>query len=134
MARTLLTLVIGVVIATFVAGIPVFAYHSFSAYYFEEQSVTISGEVKEFQFRNLHAILMVDAKDDEGAMRTYAAEFAGPGRLAGQGVTKDTIKPGDMVVVTGSPGRNASEYKIHLKSVQRPSDGWSWGGGRGRRR
>jgi len=128
--RTLLTLVIG----TLVAGMPVFAHHSFSAYYFEEQSVTISGEVTEFQFRNPHAILMFNAKDEGGTMRNYAAEFAGPGRLAGQGVTKDTIKPGDMVVVTGSPGRNPSEYKIHLKSVERPSDGWSWGGGRGRRR
>ena len=130
MTRTLLTLVIG----TLVAGMPVFAHHSFSAYYFEEQSVTISGEVTEFQFRNPHAILMFNAKDEGGTMRNYAAEFAGPGRLAGQGVTKDTIKPGDMVVVTGSPGRNPSEYKIHLKSVERPSDGWSWGGGRGRRR
>ena len=130
MTRTLLTLVIG----TLVAGMPVFAHHSFSSYYFEEQSVTISGEVTEFQFRNPHAILMFNAKDEGGTMRNYAAEFAGPGRLAGQGVTKDTIKPGDMVVVTGSPGRNPSEYKIHLKNVQRPSDGWSWGGGRGRRR
>jgi len=127
--RMLLTLA-----AMTVAALTLSAHHSFSAYYFEEQSVTISGEVKEFQFRNPHAILMVNAADEGGTMRTYAAEFAGPSRLAGQGVTKDTIKPGDMVVVIGSPGRNPSEYKIHLKSVQRPSDGWSWGGGRGRRR
>jgi len=126
----LLTLVIG----TFVAGIPVFAHHSFAAYYYEEQSVTIEGQVKEFVYRNPHAVLWVDAKDPEGTMRSYAGEFAGPGRLAGQGVTKDTIKPGDFVIVTGSPGRTAGEYKIHLKSVERPSDGWSWGGGRGRRR
>ena len=39
MRRTLLTLVIG----TLVAGIPVYAHHSFAAYYFEEQSITISG-------------------------------------------------------------------------------------------
>lgn len=131
MKRTLLlTLVIG----TLVAGIPLYAHHSFASYYFEDQSVTLSGEVKEFIYKNPHAILMVNAKDEAGTMRTYAAEFAGPSRLAGQGVMKDTIKPGDMVVVTGSPGRNPSDYKVHLKSVERPSDGWSWGGGRGRRR
>lgn len=132
MTRTVLTLVIG----TFIVGIPVFAHHSFAAFYFEDQSVTIQGAVKEFVYRNPHAVLMVDAKDDQGIVRTFAGEFAGPGRLAGQGVTKDTIKPGDEVIVTGSPGRTATEYKIHLKRVERPSDGWSWGGfgGRGRRR
>ena len=128
MQRTLLTVVAGML----VAGFPLSAHHSFSAYYFEEQSVTISGEVEEFQYRSPHAILMVNAKDADGQMRTYAAEFASPNRLAREGVTKDTLKPGDMVVVTGSPGRVPSEFKIHLKRIQRASDGWSWGGGRRR--
>ena len=43
---------------------------------------------------------------------------------------KDTLKPGDRVIVTGSPGRNAAERKIHLKRIERPADGWSWGGRR----
>ena len=121
------------VAATLVAGVPLSAHHSFSAYYFEEQSVTIRGSVSEFQYRSPHAIVMVSARDDEGQMRAYAAEFASPNRLAREGITKDTLKPGDQVIVTGSPGRVASEYKIHLKQIQRPSDGWSWGGGRRRR-
>lgn len=128
MTRTLLTLVIG----TFVAGIPGYAHHSFAAFYFEDQSISIQGEVQEFQYRNPHAILMVNARDPEGRMQTYAAEWAGTGRLVGQGVTKDTLKPGDFVIVTGSPGRVASEYKVHLKGIQRPADGWSWSGGRRR--
>lgn len=128
MQRTLLTLVAGML----VAGFPLSAHHSFSSYYFEEQSVTISGEVQEFLYRSPHAIVMVNAPDAEGRTRTYAAEFASPNRLAREGVTKDTLKPGDMVVVTGSPGRTASDYKIHLKQIQRAADGWSWGGGRRR--
>ena len=54
------------------------------------------------------------------------------------GVGRDTLKAGDRVIVTGSPGRTASEYKMHLKRIQRPADGWEWrggprGGGRRRR-
>ena len=128
MRRTLLTLVVGAL----VAGIPASAHHSFSSYYFEEQSVTISGEVTDFQYRSPHAIVMVSAPDTEGRVRTYAAEFASPSRLARPGFTKNTLKLGDVVVVTGSPGRVASEHKIHLKSIRRPSDGWSWSGGRRR--
>lgn len=130
MAHTLLTLVLG----AFAATIPAYAHHSFASYYHENQSVTISGEVREFRYRNPHAVLMVDVKDTGGIVRTYAAEFAGPSRLAAQGVTGDTLRPGDFVVVTGSPGRNPEEYKVHLKNVHRPADGWSWSGRGGRRR
>jgi hypothetical protein len=41
----------------------------------------------------------------------------------------DTLKPGDRVIITGAPGRNASERRIHLKSIERPADGWAWRGG-----
>ena len=66
-------------------------------------------------------------------MQTYAAEWSSPRRLGRQGVTKGTLKPGDVVIVTGSPGRVASEHKVHLKAIRRPADGWSWTGGRRRR-
>ena len=36
------------------------------------------------------------------------------------------LKPGDYVIVTGSPGRKAAERRIHLKGLHRPSDGWRW--------
>ena len=108
------------------------AHHSFSAYYHESESMSIEGQVQEFQFRSPHAILLVRARTPEGRTETYAAEWGNPRRLGSQGITKDTLKPGDMVVVTGSPGRTPSEYKMHLKGIHRPADGWSWGGGRRR--
>jgi hypothetical protein len=125
-ARTLLTLVIG----TIVAAVPAFAHHSFSASYFEEQSVSIEGEVQEFHYQSPHAILRLAARDAAGAVHIYAAEWSNPRQLGRRGVTKDTLRPGDYVIVTGSPGRVASEHKIHLKRISRPSDGWSWDGGR----
>ncbi len=128
--KTLLTLVV----ATIAAAVPAYAHHSFSAYYFESQSVSIEGTVREFLFKSPHAMLVVNAPDPERRMQNYQAEWANPNRLTGQGVTRETLQPGDVVVVTGSPGRVESEYKMHLKEIRRPADGWSWGGGRGRRR
>ena len=43
-------------------------------------------------------------------------------------VTRDTLKPGDHVVVTGNPGRDPSEHRIRLHKIVRPSDGWKWEG------
>jgi hypothetical protein len=128
MTRVLLVLCAGAV----VLAAPLSAHHSFAAYYFEEQSVTIT-EVVEFDYRSPHAWLHVAAPDPSGQMRRYAAEWANPNRLGQQGVTRETLRPGDRVIVTGSPGRTASEFKLHLKGITRPADGWQWRGGRNRR-
>jgi hypothetical protein len=112
--------------AAVVVAFPGAAHHSFATYYFEDQSVTIEGDVVEFDYRAPHAWLHVTAPDAQGQMRRFSAEWANPRRLMGDGVTRDTLKPGDRVVITGSPGRTPAEYKIHLKRIQRRADGWAW--------
>ena len=120
--------------AAVAAAVPLSAHHSFAAYYFEDQSMTITGEVVEFEYRSPHAWLHVSAPDSSGQVRRYAAEWANPNRLGQQGITRDTLQPGDRVVVSGSPGRTPGEFKMHLKGIERPADGWAWRGNRGRRR
>jgi hypothetical protein len=115
------------VLAALLAAVPLSAHHSFSAYYFEEQSVTHEGVVQEFQYRSPHAVLVFGVRETSGQVRSYAAEWSNPNRLTRDGITRDTLKPGDLVIVRGSPGRNPSEYKLHLKGIRRTSDGWSWG-------
>ena len=108
------------------------AHHSFPAYYFEDQSITIEGEVAEFEFRAPHTWLHVLVTDADGQKQRYSAEWANPQRLGRDGMKADHFKMGDVVRITGSPGRTASERKIHLKRIERPADGWTWGtGGRG---
>jgi hypothetical protein len=128
MTRILLSMVAWALIAATTTS----AHHSFAAAYFEGQSITLEGVVREFQYRSPHALVVFDVRDADGRSRAYTAEWGSPNRLNGRGVTKETLKPGDVVVVTGSPGRVASDYKVHLKAIRRASDGWSWGGG-GRR-
>ena len=122
MRSTLLALAIAILMAGTLAG----AHHSFAAHYFEDRSITIEGEVQKFQYRSPHAILLFAVRTPEGQTRTYEAEWSNPRRLSGQGIDKATLKPGDVVVVTGSPGRAGSENRVHLKGIHRPADGWSW--------
>lgn len=128
MRRVLLSMAIGALVAV----VPASAHHSFSRAYFEDQSITLEGVVQEFQYRSPHAILVFTAPDSSGQTQTFAAEWSNPRRLSSQGITAATLKPGDVVVVTGSPGRTASDYKVHLKGIRRPADGWSWSGRRRR--
>jgi len=109
------------------------AHHSFPSYYFEQQSVTIRGELIEFDYRAPHAWVKVTVRDDGGEERIYAAEWSNPSRLARDGVTRTTLNIGDVVIVAGSPGRNPEERRIHLKAIQRVADGWEWPQDRRRR-
>ena len=129
MRKTLLTLAIGTVIA----GVPVYAHHSFAAFYNESQSISLQGTIHEFHYKAPHAIVVFNVPDSLGRQQKYEAEWANPSRLQRQGITTSTLRPGDVVVVTGSPGRNASENKVHLKGIRRMSDGWTWSGGNRRR-
>ncbi|MBI2150187.1 MAG: hypothetical protein HYU27_06230 [Acidobacteria bacterium] len=113
-----------------IAGVSMHAHHSFAAHYFEEQSISIQGELVEFEYKSPHAWIHVMAKNGKGELERFSAEWANPNRLKQQGVSKDTLKPGDYVIITGSPGRNPSERLLHLKRIVRPADGWKSGGGR----
>jgi hypothetical protein len=120
------------VAACAVFGPAVYAHHSFSLDYHEDRSTAIEGSVEEFLYRNPHAVLKVRVTDAQGTVLSYAAEWAGAGRLGRLGITAETLKPGDIVRITGAPGRIEAQNRIHLKQIVRPSDGWSWGNGRRR--
>jgi hypothetical protein len=102
------------------------AHHSFAQYYFEDQSMTIEGELVKFEYRSPHAWVHVDVRDELGVSRRFAAEWANPNRLTRDDIKQDTLKIGDRVIITGSPGRKPEENKLHLKRIQRPADGWNW--------
>ena len=64
----------------------------------------------------------------EGTVETYTAEWSNPRRLNEAGVTKDTLKPGDLVVRhRQSRDVTPRERKVHLKGIRRPADGWAYG-------
>jgi hypothetical protein len=125
MRRTLLVLAIATALA---AGGRAYAHHSFAATYFVDQEITVDGTLTQFMFRNPHSFVKVDAKDDKGQMQTWAVEWGGGAQLSQAHVTRDTLKPGDHVIVTGNPGRDPAEHRIRLHKIVRPSDGWTWEG------
>ena len=101
-------------------------HHSFAAYYFEDQSIQIEGEIVEVQFKAPHTWVHVVSREPSGSAKRYAAEWANPSRLERDGMTKDTLKVADVVQIWGSPSRDPNDGRIHLKRIVRPSDGWEW--------
>jgi hypothetical protein len=120
---------LGFVLVAVVAlvGARAYAHHSFAATYLEDQTVTIEGELVQFLFRNPHSFVHIMVKQENGEMVRYAVEWGGAGALGGQGVTRETLKPGDYVEISGSPGRNPADNRVRMVTLYRPSDGFGWG-------
>jgi hypothetical protein len=112
-------------------ALPVAAHHSFAAVYKSDQRLEIEGKVVQFLFRNPHSVLHVLAPDESGAMIRWAVEWQGATQLGNSGVSNETIRPGDPVVVTGMPGRIEAEHRMLLVTIKRTTDGFGWGGREG---
>ena len=121
------TKLLGLLAGSLAIAAPLYAHHSFTATYDEAKTVKIEGELVQFMFRNPHAFVHVMAPDENGQMQRWGVEWGGAGALTGQGVTRDSLKAGDHVIITGNPGRNAIDHRIRMRTLLRPSDGFGWG-------
>ena len=105
-----------------------YAHHSFAATYFVDREITVKGSISQFLYRNPHSFIKVNAPDEKGVMQTWSVEWGGGGQLSNEKVTRDTLRPGDQVTISGNPGRDPAEHRIRLHTIVRPSDGWKWSG------
>ena len=121
--------VLTLALCALVGGVRVHGHHSFAAYHSEGQTVSVEGTLAELDYRNPHTFVHLLAPDKSGKVQRVVAEWASPARLSQDGIAKDALKPGDRVILTGSPSRDPSEYKMHLKGIVRVTDGWKWAGG-----
>jgi uncharacterized protein DUF6152 len=114
-----------------VSTVTAYAHHSFAATYDQSKTVTIEGKVAQFLIRSPHSFLHVLAKDENGQMQRWAIEWQGAAQLVDAGITKDTLKAGDPVIVTGNPGRAAEDHRIRMVTIKRTTDGFGWGNRQG---
>ena len=117
---------IGLVASLFLAQSAA-AHHSFQASYNMDKVIEIKGKLMQLNFRNPHSSVMVMAPDEDGNMQRWGVEWGGASLLMRQGLTRDSFRPGDEVVITGQPSRDASDHRMRMQSIVRPSDGFGWG-------
>jgi hypothetical protein len=114
--------------AVLLSAIQLFAHHSFAATYFEDKQQTIEGDLVQFMFRNPHSYIQVENKNEKGEIVRWAIEWGGGGQLGRQGVSRDTLKVGDHVVIVGNPGRNPEDHRLRLLRMKRTNgEPFTWG-------
>lgn len=97
-------------------ALPAAAHHSGSIYD-DERDVTLHGTVKNLRWANPHVIIEIDVTGETGAAATWAIEGLPPGGLRSAGWSAQSLDPGDQIIVSGNPARNANRKMILGHSI-----------------
>lgn len=98
--------VIGLVLAL---SAPVMAHHS-AAPFDQSRTVEIHGTVKEFQYTNPHAWLIIAVAKPDGTKEDWSFQAEGPSTLLRYGIRLSSLVPGEAVTMKANPlkdGRRA---------------------------
>jgi hypothetical protein len=106
---------------TFALAVPTLAHHSAAAFN-TQQEVTLKGTITKYTFKNPHVYMTVEVKKADGSTVLTEIEAGAASVLNPLGFTKDSVKVGDLVTVTGNPSRNSPEGLVLGKDLYK-SDG-----------
>jgi hypothetical protein len=104
-----------------------FSHHAIVSTYDFNKEIKLDGKMVLMLFRNPHAFVHIDVPDEQGVQQRWSIEWGGASQLGGQGVTRNTFKPGDQVIITGNPSRTPGERRMKMNTLHRPKDGFAWG-------
>ena len=120
MKRGILSVAFGVAISV----MPSNAHHSIANAYNTGQEVTIEGAVAQFHFINPHPFVTMDVKQVGGPAQ-WLLEMDNRSELARIGMTSQTLKQGDRIVVTGNPATGGGQ-SLYIRRLDRPADGFRY--------
>lgn len=107
---------------------PLVAHHSFAAEYGNEPA-NLKGAVTKIEWQNPHVFFYIDVRDEEtGKVTNWALEMGAPAVIQRNGWTRNTMKIGDIVIVTGTKAKNGKPL-ANARSVVLASTGKKLGAG-----
>jgi hypothetical protein len=77
------------------------AHHSFAAEFDANAPIELTGTVTKVDWANPHTYFYIDVTSAKGDVQNWALEMGSPNGLMRRGWTRDSMKIGDVVVVTG---------------------------------
>ncbi len=103
-------------VAAMLFAAPALAHHSFSMFD-QDESLTMEGNVTEFEWINPHVWLHAMIEGEDGQEYQWLFEMGSVGQLIRAGWTQGTIKEGDTVTITFHPLRDGSRGG-HLQTME----------------
>jgi hypothetical protein len=77
------------------------AHHSFAADFDSNAPIELTGTVTKIDWANPHAYFYIDVTGKRGDVENWAMELGSPNGLMRRGWTRNSMKVGDVVTVSG---------------------------------
>ena len=110
------------VIALPLTSAPALAHHSIAGMYDSSKEATVDGVITQFRFVSPHP--SIELKDTRTG-QAWQVELDNRREFEDIGVTADTLKPGDRVIIVGSLGRREAN-RMYARRLNRPADGFGF--------
>ena len=107
--------------ALFLVPAPVQAHHAFAAEFDDKKPIRFEdATVTRVQLINPHSWIYVDVKGADGKIENWAIEAGSPNILLRRGITKDTLKVGQKIVVEGYQSKDGS-HRANGRDLKLPN-------------
>ena len=110
-----LTVAVFAVVITFALFAGVVSAHHSRAGYDNKKVVTLKGTVVEVAWRNPHVWVVFGVKDDKGTVVQWTGELSSVSTMLAAGMSKDSLKAGDEIIVTGAPAEAGTPQSLIAK-------------------
>jgi len=113
--------VLSLVVAFLLVSISAVAHHGTNISYDHAHPLTVKATVTEFVFKNPHAQIYFDVKDEKGNIEHWNGELTNPSNLMHAGWTKrrseQELPPGTPLTITLAPSKAGTHVGVVLKII-----------------
>src|SRR5215472_5559591 len=106
MQKGLTAIIVGA--ALFLAAVPVWAHHAFTAEFDAKKPIKLRGNVAKVELINPHSWIHIDVKNPDGTTTRWMIEGGTPNTLLRRGFTKTSLPVGTEILVDGYQAKDGS--------------------------